>query len=35
MMSIYIMLGLFQSHIPVIDLYGRIKIDYCIEAENK
>jgi hypothetical protein len=22
-------------HIPVIDPHGRIKIDYCIEAENK
>jgi hypothetical protein len=35
MMSLYIMLGLFQSHIPLISLHGRIKIDYCIEAKNK
>jgi hypothetical protein len=35
MMSLYIILGLFQSHIPLIDLHGRIKIDYCIEVEYK
>jgi hypothetical protein len=35
MMSLYILLGLFQSHIHVISLHGRIKVDYCIEAENK
>jgi hypothetical protein len=34
-MSLYILLGLFQSHIHVNDLHGRIKIDYCIEAKNK
>jgi hypothetical protein len=35
MMNLYIMLGLFRSHIPVIGLHGRIKIDYYIEVENK
>jgi hypothetical protein len=35
MMSLYILFGLFQSHIHVIGLYGRIKVDYCIEPENK
>jgi hypothetical protein len=35
MMSLYILLGLFQSHIHVIYLHGRIKIDYYIDAENK
>jgi hypothetical protein len=35
MMSLCIMLGLFQNHIHVIGPHGRIKIDYCIEAENK
>jgi hypothetical protein len=35
MMSLYILLGLFRSHIHVIDLHGRIKIDYYIEAKNK
>jgi hypothetical protein len=34
MMSLYILFGLFQSHIHVIDLLGHIKVDYCIEAEN-
>jgi hypothetical protein len=35
MMSLYILLGLFQNYIHVIGLHGRIKIDYCIEAKNK
>jgi hypothetical protein len=35
MMSLYILLGLFQSHIHVISLHGHIKIDYFIEAKNK
>jgi hypothetical protein len=35
MMNLYIMLGLFRSHIPVTGLHGRIKIDYYIEVENK
>jgi hypothetical protein len=35
MMSLYILFGLFRSHIYVIGLDGHIKIDYCIEAENK
>jgi hypothetical protein len=35
MMSLCILLGLFQSHIHVISLHGRIKVDYCIDAENK
>jgi hypothetical protein len=35
MMSLYIFLGLFQSHIHVIGLHGRIKIDYCIDVKNK
>jgi hypothetical protein len=35
MMSLYILLGLFQNHIHMIDLHDRIKIDYYIEAENK
>jgi hypothetical protein len=34
-MSLYILLGLFQSHIPVIDPHSRIKIDYYIEVKNK
>jgi hypothetical protein len=34
-MSLYILLGLFCSHIHVIGLHGHIKIDYYIEAENK
>jgi hypothetical protein len=34
-MSLYIFLGLFQSHIHVIGLHGHIKVDYCIEAKNK
>jgi hypothetical protein len=35
MMSLYILLGLFQNHIHVIGLHGRMKIDYCIDAKNK
>jgi hypothetical protein len=35
MMSVYILLRLFQNHIHMIGLHGRIKIDYCIEAEYK
>jgi hypothetical protein len=35
MMSLYILLGLFQSHIHVIGLHGCIKVDYYIEAKNK
>jgi hypothetical protein len=35
MISIYILLGLFQNHIHVIGLHDRMKIDYCIEAKNK
>jgi hypothetical protein len=35
MMSLYILLGLFQSHIHVIGLYGCIKIDYYIEAKSR
>jgi hypothetical protein len=35
MMSLYILLGLFQNYIYMIGLHGHIKIDYCIEAENK
>jgi hypothetical protein len=35
MMSLYILHGLFQSHIHVIDLHGCIKIDYYIEDKNK
>jgi hypothetical protein len=34
MMSLYILLGLFQSHIHVIGFHGRIKVDYYIETEN-
>jgi hypothetical protein len=34
MLSLYILLGLFQSHMHVIGLHGRIKVDYSIEAEN-
>jgi hypothetical protein len=34
MMSLYILVGLFWSHIYVIGLHDCIKIDYCIEAKN-
>jgi hypothetical protein len=33
-MSLYILLVLFQCHIHMIGLHGHIKIDYYIEAEN-
>jgi hypothetical protein len=33
-MSLYILFGRFQSHIHVIGIHGRIRVDYCIEAEN-
>jgi hypothetical protein len=35
MMSLYILLRLFQSYIHVIGLHGRIEVDYCLEAKNK